>query len=77
MMNFTETAVKDHSAEQAEPQLPARTLPTAVQSHPGLSSSEEGTRMQQKWKLNRDPPSVFAQHWYKAKLLCHSFGHRR
>lgn len=45
MVNLAETTVKDHSAEQTEPQLPARTLPSAAQLHPGPSSSHQGTCM--------------------------------
>lgn len=58
MMNFTETAVKDHSAEQTEPQPRARPVPWAVRSHPGPPAAEPGTRMEHK----RTQPVFFAQH---------------
>lgn len=59
MMDFAETTVKDHSAEETEPQPQARTLPPAVRSHPGLSSSEQRTHMQQKQTPTRDPTRFF------------------
>lgn len=70
-MNFAETAVKDHSAEQRP--KPCWSPPPARQSQPGLGLSEQ----EFPWSRNGPQTRFLAQHWGEVKLQWHSSNHSR
>lgn len=73
-MNFAESAVKDHSAEQS----PSRAGPYSQQDSHSLASGHWNRQFP--WSRNgpqTDPTRFLAQHWGEVKLQWHGSNHRR